>query len=97
MRQIEGQQTKIQIECYSGYRGEETPRRLRLGSRRVEVVQVLDQWLAPDHRYFKIEGDDGGTYIVRHDVVKRRWELTMFETAMAGSGSCAKDPDRNTQ
>jgi len=97
MRQIEGQQTEIQIECYSGYRGEETPRRLRLGSRRVEVVQVLDRWLAPDHRYFKIEGDDAGTYIVRHDVVKRRWELTMFEAAIAGSSPCAKDPDRNTQ
>ncbi len=69
----------LRVECYSGYRGEETPRQLWFGSRRVEVVEVLDRWLAPDHRYFKIEGHDGGTYILRHDVVEQRWELTMFE------------------
>jgi len=78
---------EIRIECYSGYRGEETPRRLWLGSRQVDAVQVLDRWLAPDHRYFKIEGDDGSTYIVRHDVVNERWELTMFESAARGGGS----------
>lgn len=77
---------EIRIESYAGYRGEETPRRLWLGSRRVDAVQVLDRWLAPDHRYFKIEGDDGGTYIVRHDVVNQRWELTMFEAAAVAPG-----------
>ena len=70
---------RIDVECYAGYRGEETPRTLRFGTRRVEVARILDRWLAPDHRYFKVEGDDGGTYIVRHDVVKQCWELTMFE------------------
>jgi hypothetical protein len=39
---------------------------------------VLDAWLAPDHRYFKLRGDDGDTYIVRHDPVADSWELTMF-------------------
>jgi hypothetical protein len=68
----------IRVECYAGYRGEETPRRFYLGPRRVEVVEVLDRWLAPDHRYFKLKGDDGAIYIVRHDVSSGRWELTMF-------------------
>lgn len=69
----------IPVECYAGHRGEETPRRLFLGDRRVEVSTVLDRWLAPDHRYFKVEGDDGGTYILRHDVASGRWEMTMFD------------------
>jgi hypothetical protein len=43
------------------------------------VSAVLDRWLAPDHRYFKVEGDDGGTYILRHDVASGRWEMTMFD------------------
>ena len=68
----------IRVECYAGYRGEETPQRFYLGRRRVEVVTVLDRWLGPDHRYFKVQGDDGGTYIVRYDVPSDRWELTMF-------------------
>ncbi len=70
---------EIHVECYSGYMAEETPRRLLLGRRRVEVVEVLDRWLAPDHRYFKLEGDDGGVYILRHDVAAQRWKLMKFE------------------
>ncbi len=58
---------RIKVECYSGYRGEETPRRLLVGEKPIEVVDVLDRWLAPDHRYFKCLGADDATYIVRND------------------------------
>jgi hypothetical protein len=70
---------KLRVECYAGYKGEETPRAFHLGDRRVEVKEVLDQWLAPDHRYFKVRGDDGGLYILRHDGPTDTWELTLFE------------------
>ncbi len=69
----------IRVECYAGYRGEETPRRFFLGARPVEVVDVIDRWLAPDHRYFRVGGDDGAVYILRHDIGSERWELTMFD------------------
>ncbi len=69
----------IDVECYAGHRGEETPRAIHLGDRRIAVVEVLDQWLAPDHRYFKLRGDEGDIYLVRHDVASQVWELTMFE------------------
>jgi hypothetical protein len=72
----------VTVECYAGHRGEQTPRAIVLGDRRVEVSAVLDQWLAPDHRYFKVLGDDGNTYLVRHDVAFGQWELTMFQTGM---------------
>jgi hypothetical protein len=71
---------QIGVECYAGYRGEETPRLLRIGEREVVVVDVLDRWLAPDHRYFKLRGNDGGTYIVRHDSHRDNWELTLFDS-----------------
>lgn len=74
----------VRVECYAGYRGEETPRRFALGSRRVEVVEVIDRWLAPDHRYFKVRGDDGATYILRHDLDTLVWELTFFREAGGG-------------
>ena len=75
----------IRVECYAGYRGEETPLRFYSGERKVEVAEVLDRWLAPDHRYFKVKGDDGGTYIVRYDVPSDRWELTMFAAGQSAS------------
>ena len=69
----------IAVECYAGYRGEQTPRAIVIGSARVEVAEVIDQWLAPDHRYFKLRGVDGHTYIVRHDVATNLWELTLYQ------------------
>ena len=69
----------IRVDCYAGYRGEETPRRFFIGERRVEAARVIDRWLARDHRYFKVEGDDGAVYILRHDVPSGHWELTMFD------------------
>ncbi|MFQ5849991.1 MAG: hypothetical protein ACE5JU_05310 [Candidatus Binatia bacterium] len=72
----------VRVECYAGYRGEETPRRFSLAERDVEVVEVVDRWLTPDHRYFRLKGDDGGVYILRQDSVSGQWEMTMFNRGM---------------
>ena len=69
----------IDVECYAGYRGGETPIRFRLGAHLVEVHEVVDRWLAPDHRYFKVKTLEGETYILRHAVTSGAWELTVFE------------------
>jgi hypothetical protein len=68
----------LSVECHAGYRGEQSPRRFRLGGRVVEVAEELDRWLAPDHRYFKVRGDDGDVYILRHAPEADRWELTLY-------------------
>lgn len=67
----------VTVECYAGHRGEQTPRAFTLGEWRVEVAEVIDAWLAPDHRYFKVKGADDHIYVLRHDVTGDRWALTM--------------------
>ncbi|WP_231714368.1 hypothetical protein [Desulfonema ishimotonii] len=74
----------LQVECYSGYRGEETPRCFRLGQNRIGIRKVLDRWLSPDHRYFKVVGDDNAVYILRHDTVSWRWSLTFYKQRKDG-------------
>ncbi len=69
----------LRVECYAGHRGEETPRVLYVDERRVGVDEILDAWISPDHRYFKVRGDDGDIYIIRHDSLENSWELTMFK------------------
>lgn len=69
---------KLNVRCYAGHRSEETPMSFAIGSRQVEVLEVIDCWLAPTHRYFKIRGDDTGVYILRHDGATDEWELTLF-------------------
>ncbi len=67
------------VECDSGRSGEETPRRIDFGSRSVAVIEVVDRWLSPDHKYFKVTGDDGASYVLRHDTNSRVWEVILFE------------------
>ena len=69
---------KIQVRCYAGHRGEQTPRAVTFCSREICVDKILDMWLAPDHRYFKFLGSDKGIYIIRHDEEKAAWELTFY-------------------
>ena len=68
----------VDVECYAGYRGEETPRRFGRAEAKIEVAGVIDCWLAPDHRYFKVRDGDGDLYILRNDVASERWELTFL-------------------
>lgn len=84
----DGKRLQVRVHCYAGYRGEQEPRAFELAGGRQEVREILDRWLAPDHRYFKVLADDGGVYILRHDQVREAWELTMFQGR--GSASAAR-------
>ena len=48
---------------------------LLLDERKIFVEEILDSWLGPDHRYFKLKGDDGAVYIVRQETTSGTWEL----------------------
>jgi len=65
----------IRVECHAGYRGEEEPRAFTLGERRFAVLEILDRWLDPEHRYFKVKVDDGRMFVLRHDTTSGQWEL----------------------
>lgn len=70
----------IRVECNAGYQGEETPRRFFMGAKCIEIEEVIDRWLAPEHCYFKVRGRENDIYILRHDELAHRWELTMFQS-----------------
>lgn len=74
---------KIRVECYAGHRGDQEPRAFLLGERRLEVRELLDGWLDPAYRYFKVRVDDGQVFILRHDEGTGEWELA----ALVGPGS----------
>jgi len=86
----------IRVECYAGYRGEEEPRAFWLGERRLAVVEVVDRWLAPEHRYFKVKADDGDFYILRHDEPRGGWTLGGYTRARgAAPGGEARETRRS--
>jgi len=75
--------TVVAVECYAGYRGEETPRRFTVAGCQIGIAEIVDRWLAPDHRYFKVQDTQGDLYILRNDVAADRWELTSCRPADA--------------
>ncbi len=70
---------RLRVECYAGYRGDETPRRLVVAERPLEVLEVVDRWLGPDHRYFKLRVEGGATFVVRQDLDSGEWEVATYE------------------
>lgn len=74
----------VRVEYYVGCRGEEIPQCFYIGQRRIDLVDVIDRWLSPRERYFKLRGTDEGIYILRHAVEPDRWELTLFDSGRCG-------------
>ncbi len=62
-----GDALAVAVDCYAGYRGEETPRRVTRGDQLPEILTVVERWRTPDHRYFRVRTADE-TYTLRQDV-----------------------------
>lgn len=70
------------VDAEMNERSEGVPQSFNIGQRRVAVVEVLDRWIAPAERYYKVRGDDEGIYILRHDRGSACWELTLFDSGV---------------
>src|SRR5262245_7178145 len=54
------------------------PRSLDWGGRRIDVVEMIDQWYGADYRYVKVKGSDGAIYMLRFNEIHDEWVLIMF-------------------
>jgi len=68
----------LEVECYAGRRGDESPRALIVKGQRYQVTDILRQWQEPGGRYFKVRLSNGGEYLVRHDAATGSWELSII-------------------
>ncbi|MGB9628579.1 MAG: hypothetical protein ACPL6D_07950 [Thermodesulfobacteriota bacterium] len=76
---------RIQVFCYSGYRGEEKPREIILKGERIEVIEIQTSWIEEGvgdrsrRRFFKIKGKDGLTHKIYYDEKTEEWYDTEKE------------------
>ena len=71
---------KIEVVCYSGFKGDERPVRFFLGDADYMVEEVIDQWYGPDGEFFRVMANDGDVYVLRHrtgaaDEAAAEWSL----------------------
>src|SRR5262249_31405290 len=75
------QRMRIQVEHHADLRA--APRSLYRGERRIDIIEIVDQWYGPGYRYVKVKGHDSSVYILLFDEIRDQWELIMFSTASA--------------
>jgi hypothetical protein len=72
----------VQVECYAGFKGNETPRAFFRAGRRITVAEVLDRWYeggisrrSVPQDYFRIRTADDDVVILRYNRVFQRWSM----------------------
>ena len=75
----QGRPFPLRVETRDEGRAAESVRCLHLGGRTVQVRETVDRWIGPDHRYFKVVGEDGALYLLRQDENRDQWELIQYK------------------
>jgi hypothetical protein len=76
---MERSEEKIEVLAYSGYRGEEIPRTILFRGARIEVIEILNQWIeerSDDRtrkRFYQIKGNDGVLHRIYYDERVMEW------------------------
>ena len=68
----------VRVECYSGYRGDERPMRLHLGTRSFPITQIEDRWYEPGATFFRVIVEGSDRYVLRHEEAQDVWSLKAF-------------------
>jgi len=68
----------VRVECYSGYKADERPARLKLKDGVKEIMTIEDRWYSPGATYFRVLVEDGDRYVLRHEEVQDVWSLSAF-------------------
>ena len=73
---------EVAVECYAGYKGEETPRAFIYRDQRYENLEVLDRWYEGGvdpaglaHNYFRVKTPNGENFLLRYTPRFRSWTL----------------------
>lgn len=69
----------LQVESLSGQFGDREPSAFMLGGARIEVLEIVDRWIAAQHSYYKVQASDAATYILRYTVARNEWQLTLYQ------------------
>ena len=68
----------VRVECYSGYKADERPARLKLKDGVKEIMTIEDRWYSPGATYFRVLVEDGDRYVLRHEEAQDVWSLSAF-------------------
>jgi protein-tyrosine-phosphatase len=78
----------ISVCCYEGYKADESPRSFEWAGKTYHITKIMDRWYdgSLDGRseatdYFKVQTDDGATYIIRRNRLFDSWAVMVPEVS----------------
>ncbi len=70
------------MECYAGYKANETPRAFIYQERRYNILEIIDRWYEggrkpgmPQLTSYKVKTEDNRQYIIRYNYMSDTWAL----------------------
>ncbi len=70
----------IEVQCYSGYKADERPVRLKLDDAFVEIAEVEDRWYSPGMQFFRVRLANGDHYILRQQEAQNVWTVEGYRS-----------------
>ena len=71
---------KLRVECYAGHKADQRPVKFWLGDALHFIESIDDQWYGPEASYFRVQADDGNTYVLGHNETTDEWTLESFRS-----------------
>jgi hypothetical protein len=72
------QERTVHVECYSGYKADERPTRIRIGEELKEIAEIEDRWYSPGESFFRVLLADGDRYVLRHIEAQDVWTIQAY-------------------
>ncbi|MBW2467467.1 MAG: hypothetical protein JRF02_09220 [Deltaproteobacteria bacterium] len=69
----------ITVECYAGSRPEEYPLNFYLSGEKINISKIIDRWITPEDRCFKVLGNDSNVYLLKYNANKDSWRILLKE------------------
>ena len=79
------EQIPVKVECYSGYKADESPRSFFWNDIEFEIVEIIDRWHEAYNKpvtkgisYYKVKTNLVGSYMLKHELDHDCWFLVVW-------------------
>ena len=80
---------EIKVECHSGYKADEYPKRFYLEDLCFDIEEIIDRWYQGDRIpefpaaiYFKVLTSNGKNFILKHEIKDDKWYLWIKQESL---------------
>ena len=63
------------VECHSEHEYAEKPTALLWEGKRLEIKKILEEWLGPGEKCFRVETEDEQDFLLIYQIASDQWQI----------------------